>query len=283
MASGRISAILASLLTRAVKNRRFRPVLNDVLADPGARDAILHRLGTLLWHTSDRIDHEMPPDLSSVSGLGDMLWLFSSNYANRGNAMLMLEEASWLYEKVNSMPDPQVVEVGRAKGGTTFLLAAAGARVLSIDNGAQETSHARRSGAGEIGYDGALANALRRAGLEKRVDLVVADATTFQPPNKEFDLAYIDVMLPTEILAPVVEKWWEALKPGATLVLRDGREPRVPSQQAIADRMRHLDQTTMVEPAPGVFTVIEKGTVGQEGTELSIDLTEPKSAKIGPN
>lgn len=283
MASSRISDALASILSRAVKNRRFRPVLNDLLADPEARDEIMHRLGTNLWHTSERIDEVMPPDLNLVEGLGDMLWLFSSNYANRGNALLMLDEASWLFDKVSSMPNPRVVEVGRAKGGTTFLLAAAGASVLSIDNGAQEAANERRFGPGAIGYDAALTNALRRAGLENRVDLVVADAITFQPPDGEFDLIYVDVMLPTETLAPIVERWWEALKPGATLVLRDGREPRVPSQRAIADRMRHLEQTTMVEPAPGVFTVIEKASSGQESTELSIDLTESKSAKIVPN
>lgn len=283
MAPNRTSRALASILKRAVMNRRFRPVLNDILADPEARDEIMHRLGTILWTTSERIDRAMPADLTRIEGFDDMLWLFSSNYANRGNALLMFEEAVWLFDKLSAMSNPSVVEIGRAKGGTTLLLAAAGANVLSLDNGAMEASTTKRFGAEEIGYDAALTNALSRAGLESRVDLVVADAITFQPPDEEFDLVYIDVMLPTEILAPIVEKWWDVLKPGATLVLRDGREPRVPSQRAIANRMRQLEQTAIVEPAPGVFTVIEKATAGQGATALSIDLTEPKSAKIGPN
>jgi len=282
VASSRIKDTLVSILKRAVRNKRFRPILNDLLSDPEARDEIMHRMGTILWHTSVRIDEAMPPDLNRIEGPGDMLWLFSSNYANRGNALLMLEEALWLFDKVSALPNPRVVEIGRAKGGTTFLLAAAGASVLSIDNGSQEASNAKRFGAQEVDYDGALTNALRRAGLDNRVDLVVADATTFQPPDEEFDLVYVDVMLPIEILAPIVESWWEVLKPGATLVLRDGREPRVPSQRAIADQMRNLEQTTVIEPAPGVFTVIEKGAADQDDNKLFIDLTESKSAKIGP-
>jgi hypothetical protein len=38
-----------------------------------------------------------------------------------------------------------------------------------------------------------------------------------------------------------------------------------------------------MDQASGVFTVLAKDTVGHDETAVSIDLTEPKSAKINDN
>jgi predicted O-methyltransferase YrrM len=272
------------LVIRAVKKRRLRQIIDEVVADDEARALILHRVGTHQMHNSDRIDKVMPGQLSDVSHFDGLLWLFSSNYANRGISLLMLDEAVWLFNTVRSLDKPRVAEIGRAKGGTTFLLAVAGAMVVSLDNQALEAGNARRyGGAAELSYDEALARALRRQGLDSRVEAIVGDATTHPVPPAEFDLVFLDVPFSAHRMSDLFEHWWPGVKPGGLLILRDGREPRSRGVREFAGTLEARGDIKFMDQAPGVFTVLAKDSVVHDETSMAIDLTVPKSAKIDDN
>jgi SAM-dependent methyltransferase len=280
----KVKTQISRLVIRAVKQRRYRQIIDDVVADDEARDVILHRVGTIQLHNTDRIDEVMPAQLSDVSHFQDLLWLFSSNYANRGISLLMLDEALWLFNTVRSLDKPRVAEVGRAKGGTTFLLAAAGARVVSLDNQALEAGNAKlHDGTPELSYDEALEEVLRRHGLENSVEAIVGDAITHPVPTAEFDLVLLDVPFSAHRMSDLFEHWWPGVRPGGLVVLRDGREPRAPGVREFAETLQARGDITFMDHAPGVFTVLAKGAVEHDETTVSIDLAEPKSAKIDDN
>ncbi len=235
----------------------MRGSVDDVLGDEGARDALLHRLGTFQMHDPQRIDAVMPVP-GPIRGFEDLAWLLSSNYANRGMALLMLDEAAWLYRTVGQLQDARVAELGRAKGGTTFLLAAAGAQVLSIDNGKLEAAERRRHGDLDVTYEDALRKALAAAGLDHRVELVTADAVEHSPTPASFDLVYHDIPLRLGAGLRLFERWWPAVRPGGRFVLRDGREPRMPATRALVDALRVRGDLVFEAEPPGVFEVVAR-------------------------
>lgn len=226
-----------------------------MLHDESARDVLLHRLGTFQLHDPQRID-TVTPGPRPVTGFEDLVWLLSSNYANRGLALLMLDEAAWLYRTITQMEGARVAELGRAKGGTTFLLAAAGAQVLSIDNGRLEAAERRRHGGLDVTYEEALRKALTAAGLDDRVELVTADAVDYPPQPASFDLVYHDIPLRLDAGLKLFERWWPAVAPGGRFILRDGREPRLPAARALTDALRARGDLVFETGAPGMFEVV---------------------------
>ena len=258
MSVSRIASLLSSTLVRASRSSRFRSLVDQVLEDGEARDFLLHRLGTRQLHDAERIDARLPSTVQEPDDFEDLLWLLSSNYANRGIALLMLEEAAWLYDTIKAIENPRVAELGRAKGGTTFLMASAGARVLSLENGALEAANARHFGAPEISYDEALGNALTKVGISSRVEVLQADAETYPVPSATFDLVFSDIALSDHRMNVMFERWWEGVKPGGRFVLRDGREPRTPTVTRLAKSLEGRPDIHFEEPAPGVFSVLVK-------------------------
>lgn len=258
MPKSKLASFITSLVVRSGEDRRFRKVLDQVLDDDAARDVILHRLGTRQLHNNVRLDSSLPAEAKDAREFEDLTWLLSSNYANRGLALLMLEEAAWLYDTIKAMGQPRVAELGRAKGGTTFLLASAGATVLSIENGTLEAANSRRFGPPEVAYDEALGNALNRVGIASRVEVVRGDAETHPVTPEEFDMVFVDIALPGDRMTRLFDRWWEGVKPGGRLVLRDGREPRTPTVMALAASLTGREDVQFEQPAPGVFTVLVK-------------------------
>ena len=255
----RVASLVSTMAGKASTNMRFRRFVDELLANDQFRDMILHRLGTRQIHDTERIDSRVP-DVSEDGGqdFEDLLWLLSSNYANRGIALLMLDEAAWLYDTIHAIENPVVAELGRAKGGRTFLLASAGARVLSLENGALEAWNARHYGKPEVSYDQALGNALTKTGMSNRVEVLVADAEEYLVPKDNFDMVFCDIALPLPRMQALFDRWWVGVKPGGRLVLRDGREPRTPTVRQLAESLRDRSDVTFEEPAPGVFTILVK-------------------------
>ena len=184
------------------------------------------------------------------------MWLFTPTYAARGLSELLLDEAVYLYRLISETPSAEVAELGRFRGGTTYFMAAAGARVLSVDNDASEESRKRRGMARPM-YRSALEQALATSGLDDRVELVTADALAFTVPEAAFDLVYLDLPLDAADMASVFERWWTGLRPGGRLVLRDGREPSMPGPQAFAATLPG-NGFTVATGAPGRFVVVLK-------------------------
>ena len=161
------------------------------------------------------VDAALPPELDRVDGFEDCAWLLSSNVANHFAARLMLSEAAHLYGTVRRFEGtPRVVEIGRYRGGTTLLLAAAGGNVLSIDIDEQ----LRES-------DESLRSALSRLGLEGRAELIIDDSSTFPVEAGSVDILFIDGDHRYEGASRDVAHWLPGLRRGGLLLLHDGKFP----------------------------------------------------------
>jgi SAM-dependent methyltransferase len=199
----------------------------------------------------------MPADLSEFDHLEDLTWLLTPNYANRGASHLMFDEAGWLFRTIRDLEQPMVAEVARVKGGTTFLMAAAGAHVVSVDDDSFERGRDRRQGTGS-GFHASVQTALDRAGLADRVELVPDDAVTYVVEPGRFDLVYLDIPLPEQRMQQLFDLWWPGVKPGGMLVVRDGTEPRVPREVALAAKLPTRPDAVVMDGAPGRFVVATK-------------------------
>ncbi len=170
------------------------------------------------------IPSSISPALRSIGGFEDCYWLFSSNPLNHGLSRLEHDEAAYLFRLVRSLGRPEAAEIGRFRGGSTFLLAAAGARVLSIDiDGARFES------------DGpALVHALDRVGLRDRAQLVVADSRAYPVEPSSIDLLFVDGDHSYDGVRADFEHWWPALRPRGHLLLHDAELADTDPRRAIA-------------------------------------------------
>lgn len=125
-----------------------------------------------------------------IRGFEDLAWLFASNQANFGMISMALDEAAYLYRLARSLRGATCLEIGRFKGGSSFLLAAAidnESTLVSIDN----HSKMQRTFSG-ADLDRELSEALARYGLNAKVKLLVGDSATFPVAGESYDLIFID-------------------------------------------------------------------------------------------
>jgi predicted O-methyltransferase YrrM len=153
----------------------------------------------------------------TIESFEDCVGLLSSNQLNHGVSRMMIVEAAYLYRLVRSLRDPAVIELGRYRGGTTFLLAAAGARVLSIDNDPKVAEH-----------DRLLVSALKRRGLAERVTLVIADSQTYAAVPSEQSVVLVDGDHAYEGVRLDIARWLPALARGGHLLVHDAFTPEPP-------------------------------------------------------
>jgi len=162
---------------------------------------------------------EAVPD--RVEGFEDVVFLFASNQLNRGVASLDLDEAAYLWRLVHELPPTTLVEIGRYRGGSTFLLAAAmhpESRLVSYDlhvKGGGEAAGAER--------DEELLRSLRRSGLADRVELVVGDSATARQPDSPCGLVFVDGDHSYEGVRADYLRWRPKLPAGGHMVFHDAR------------------------------------------------------------
>ncbi|MDQ3380699.1 MAG: class I SAM-dependent methyltransferase [Actinomycetota bacterium] len=178
------------------------------------------QLARLLNTVSDRVavDANFTASLErspkTVDRFEDCVWLLGSNVLNHGLSRLMIDEAAYLYRLVSSLPAPVVVEIGRYRGGTTFLLAAAGGRVLSLDIDPATASS-----------DTLLRRALERHGLSERVAIEIADSHAYPVEASAYDVVFIDGDHTYDGARTDVERWLPGVTPGGHLILHDAFLP----------------------------------------------------------
>jgi len=178
------------------------------------------QLARLLNQLSDRVAADASFETAlgrapaAIDGFEDCVWLLGANVLNHGVSRLMVDEAAYLYRLVRSIPAPNTVEIGRYRGGTAFLLAAAGARVLSLDI---EPTVATS--------DELLVRALERYGLRSNVELEIADSRTYEVEPTAYDVVFVDGDHTYDGVRADVERWLPGIKPGGHLVLHDALVP----------------------------------------------------------
>lgn len=231
------------LAQRAAATGPGRRVLKVVLRDPETlRWALLHLSDR---QTRDRrVGDAVAGAPARIEGFEDCAWLFSSNALNHGVSRLDLAEAAHLFRLVRGLGRPRIVEIGRFQGGTTLLLAAAGADVLSVDLDLPMQAEVAPP----------LAEALERLGLRERVELVVADSRVLPPPPEPVDVIFFDGDHTRAGVLADVAHWWPALRPGGHAVFHDATR-EYPWVEGVADALEEVRRRPDVREVPGAGSI----------------------------
>jgi predicted O-methyltransferase YrrM len=114
--------------------------------------------------------------------------VLSSNAANRGIASMRLDEVAHLWRIARACGPGTLIEIGRERGGSTLVLAAAMHPQATLYSFDPQTKQAGRGNA----FDAELSEALARYALDGKVQLVTEDSRTAERPEGEYALVLID-------------------------------------------------------------------------------------------
>jgi predicted O-methyltransferase YrrM len=155
----------------------------------------------------------------TVRGFEDLAFLFSSNQLNHGVASLQIDEAALLYRLARDVAGGPFVEIGRFKGGSTFIFASAlpdGVELWSYD-----LHVALRPDMTGEQLDAELLVALKRFGIEHKVHLVVGDSRKVEFPAESVALLFVDGDHSYEGAKADYERWSELVRAGGDLLFHD--------------------------------------------------------------
>jgi len=156
---------------------------------------------------------------AQVRGFEDLAFLFSSNQLNHNVASLQFDEAALLYRLGRDATTGPVVEIGRFKGGSTFIFAS------SMRDGVELWSYdfhvALRPDMPGPDLDAELTQALQRYGLAHKVHLIVGDSRTADPPHRPLEILFIDGDHSYEGAKADYARWSELVRPGGHMLFHD--------------------------------------------------------------
>lgn len=186
-------ARLTSWLGTALAGVLPRQAARSFIAAVGRRDPndVLQAFGPLLNRPVD-LDH-VPFDLDASGGMDfhHLAGVFASTPFDHAVIGMPVRQAAYLFGFVRQTKPRKVIEIGRHKGGSTLLIAAAmqgQGEFWSIDIGEKE-SRLRQEGMRP--YDKQIDDLCRRSGLN--ATLLVGDSRTIEvDTGGEIDLAFID-------------------------------------------------------------------------------------------
>lgn len=111
----------------------------------------------------------------------DLDWMFESNPVNKSVLLLEFDEAACLFRLARSKPAARILEMGRWRGGSTFLLAVASDQdsiVTSIDIAPQD--------------DDLLQTALKKNNLAHKIELLIGSSPEAEVRRDFYDLIFVD-------------------------------------------------------------------------------------------
>jgi len=135
----------------------------------------------------------MPFDLATEGHLQfeHLPGLFASTSLDHAVISMTIRQGAYLYGLVRQMKARKVIEIGRYKGGSTLLIAAAmrgEGEFWSVDIGEKEVRLHRHEGSRS--FDEQLADVCRRFGL--KVGVLVGNSRTIEIDTGEVDMGLID-------------------------------------------------------------------------------------------
>ena len=205
-------------------------------------------LGTLGWSVSRNLTfadvNAWPSSASSFEDVAPLI--LSSNQANRGLAAMSLVEVAHLWRLVRDAGDATIVEIGRERGGSTFLLgAAAGGRgtIVSFDP---------QGKLGTAPHDDGLHSALARYGIEN-VELRREDSHTTEPPDGEYALVLVDGDPSYEGTKLDFERFCRRLRPGGHALFHDAAA-NGPRRRQLAPLMSEIERDSAFDRQADVGT-----------------------------
>lgn len=155
-------------------------------------------------------------DALNGNSFEDLAPLFLNNQFNHGVISMTFEEAGLLFRVVRTAQPRRILEVGRFKGGSTVLLAAAApqATIWSIDNNEKE------SRLGGLPHDDELRAFLQRSTIEN-VELLVGDSRTIAFDVEDLDMVFLDGDHTYEGVSADIDRFGSRLRVGCDLLLHD--------------------------------------------------------------
>jgi predicted O-methyltransferase YrrM len=160
-------------------------------------------------------DASWPPKAEAFE---DLDFLFTSSQLNHGIASLRFDEAALLFRLVRALGPATIAELGRFKGGGTFLMAVAmtpGSELWSYDLHLETPE-----GATGEELDREVAVGLERYGIAG-VHLVVGDTRTAEVPQRPLDLVFVDADHSYEGARADFDRWAPLIRPGGHLLFHD--------------------------------------------------------------
>lgn len=216
-----------------------------VMEDPETGAAILG------WQGASSSSFARPrwwPD--ELRGFEDVTFVLSSSVANRGLASMTLDEAAHLWRCARDAGPGVLVEIGRERGGSTFLIAAAmapDATLVSYDPHTKDSAGSR--------HDENVGDALERYGLRGRVDLLVEDSHTASPPAEELALVLVDGDPSLKGTRTDVDRYGRRLRRGGLALLHDAA-PGGSRHATLAPLLVELDADRDFERLPDVGSFV---------------------------
>jgi predicted O-methyltransferase YrrM len=239
-------AVTGPLLRRLSRTRLGRRALAKVVLS--VPDLALHALGwRLAAEAALPAEERLPATLGGFEDAAPLV--LSSNPANRGVASMRLDEAAHLWSLARSAGDATLVELGRERGGSTLLLAAA------MASGATLHSYDPQTKLGSLHPDEALARLLRRYGLDGRVELHVADSHAVEPPPGELALVLVDGDPTYAGTRQDYETFCLRLRPGGHALFHDAA-PGGPRHETLAPLVDEIEREGAFERRPDVGSFV---------------------------
>jgi len=224
-------------VTRLVRNltRRFEWVIGEVLA-AWLPKTVLHSLAVGLSEREPEVLLEaIGPRLSRQRTLEDMVFdlpakgplrfehlagLFASTSLDHAVIAMTIRQAAYVFGLIRETRPRKVIEIGRYKGGSTLLIAAAmdgSGEFWSIDNGDKEARLHPQGGA--RGFDEQILEICRRFDL--RVNLIVGDSRWVEVDTGEVDLVFIDGDHAYETVKSDFDRFGRRVRVGGAVLLDD--------------------------------------------------------------
>jgi predicted O-methyltransferase YrrM len=152
--------------------------------------------------------------------------LFASTSLDHGVISMPVRQAAYLFGLIRELKPQKVIEIGRYKGGSTLLIAAAmngEGEFWSIDIGEKE---ARLQGdETSRPFDRQLVDVCRRFGL--RVNIIVGDSRTIRIETNEVDLVFIDGDHSYEGVRNDFERFGKRVRVGGAVIFDDAFDERI--------------------------------------------------------
>lgn len=180
----------------------------------------------------------MPFDLPATKPLQfeDLAGLFASTSLDHGVIAMTVRQTAYLFGLVRRMNARSVIEVGRYKGGSTLVIAAAmdgQGQFWSIDIGEKEARlHAELA---HRGFDDQIRDICRRFGLQ--VDLRVGDSRAIAVDTGEVDIVFIDGDHSYEGVRNDFERFGRRVRVGGAVLFDDAFETHSATVGRIVDEI----------------------------------------------
>lgn len=177
--------------------------------------------------------------------------LFTSSPFNHGVISMTVRQAAYLFGLIRQRKPKRVIEIGRYKGGSTFLIAAAmkgEGMFWSIDN--QEKAERLFEKEATRPFDTQLENVLKRFSL--KAELVVGDSRTVEIETGEVDLVLIDGDHAYPGVKNDFERFGKRVRVGGAVLFDDAFDEGI--FKAHTDTVGHLVQEIV---ASGEFRLVK--------------------------